>query len=103
MGLFSIANSVKAGGLAGLCALALVVLAQRLGVVISPEEAATIVGLAGALITHLVPDSSKQQIDALAKRLNMTVQALAAKVPEIQAVYPSDLKASTTVTNIGKA
>jgi hypothetical protein len=102
MGIFNVARSVKAGGLTGLLALAVVYGAQRIGVDISAEEAGVIVGILITLVTHLVPDSTKQTVDALAKKLDMSARELADKVPEIEETYPGDIKPDLKDRNFNK-
>lgn len=87
---FDIAQSVKAGGLAGLGSVLLVMAAAHFGVVLTPDVAAGIVTTVVSVVSYLVPDSKKQMIENLASSLNMDVKELAALVPQIQAVYPGD-------------
>lgn len=85
----NIARSVKAAGISGALATGLVYLAQSQGITVSPELAAQIVGVVMVLAAHLVPDSAKQQVDALAARLDISAKDLAALVPQIYEIYPA--------------
>lgn len=89
MGWLDIARSLKAGGLTGIAAMAVIFGLQRVGVTLTMEQATAIVGLIITGVTYLVPDSKKQQIVALAKSLDVSAEHLAANLPDIQASYPN--------------
>lgn len=103
MGFLSkIARSTKLGGLSGLAASLLILLAQQVGLELTPEQAALLITVVTTVIFHFTPDTTKQQVDALAKRVDISARELAAKVPEIEATYPNDIKTETKDRNFNK-
>lgn len=89
-------RSVIAGGLTGLTAWGILLVANYYGVQIdgSPISYDVACGLAtvlGGIVTHLVPDSVKDH----ARALNVSVEDLAKVIPTTQAVYPEGKNGGT--------
>lgn len=103
---FNPTASVKAGGAASMLIYAIglgLVTANVALPVIGVPTMAMVGGAAvviGHIVTSLVPDSFNQQVNAMASKLNVSVDDLKASLPDVQASYPGDTKPSDTVTNL---
>jgi hypothetical protein len=78
--LFVPVRSVAAGGLSGLAAWGLIVLAKNYGIDIPEEQATAIVGGVTVFVTHIIPDTVKQKL----KALDLQAQDLAKLVPDVK-------------------
>lgn len=82
------ARSVIAGGLSSLAIWGLGLLLPQLGIILPPMAISGAVAVVGAIVTHFVPDSLKNQADAL----NVSVKDLANWLPTVEQVYPDQDK-----------
>lgn len=108
---FSVPDSVRAGGGAAVITVAIGSILVALGVSIPvlnvPLTMSMVLGAAvpiGHIVTALMPDSVKQQVDALGKKIGVQVSDLKTMVPQIEASYPAQSSPPTTLTpsNINK-
>lgn len=85
------ARSTLAGGLSSLTVWAIGLLLVHFGIILPPGTVSGAVALVGAIVTHIVPDTLKDQANAL----NVDVQDLAQWVPTVQSGpmdYPDSKK-----------
>lgn len=80
------ARSTVAAGICGLIAWGISLACAHFGYNISPDVITPTVLAIAVLVSHFVPDSLKDQAQAL----NVKVTDLAAWIPDIQATYPDE-------------
>jgi hypothetical protein len=108
---FQLTNSIAAGGgasvliyAAGAALVAANVVVPGLGIPLTMGMVGAVALVGGHVVTALMPDSVKQQVDALGKKIGVQVSDLKTMVPQIEASYPPQSSPPTTLTpsNINK-
>src|SRR5690349_21068941 len=99
---FQLTNSIATGGgasvliyAAGAALVSVDFVVPGIGIplTMSMVGAAALVG--GHVVTALMPDSVKQQVDALGKKIGVQVSDLKTMVPQIEASYPTGKNGQT--------